>query len=113
MQVVGTSASGFVYRDTGGDGPAVVLLHGAKQITHRDPDFTRGRLVQTRTSRGVVLSTHKTPAIARWQLRHPRFSFHFTPTYSSWMNLVNEHEESINEADRGAGLVALPSCCRH
>ena len=28
MQVVGTSASGFVYSDTGGDGPAVVLLHG-------------------------------------------------------------------------------------
>ena len=28
MQVVGTSASGFVYCDTGGDGPAVVLLHG-------------------------------------------------------------------------------------
>ena len=34
------------------------------------------------------VSTHKTPAIARRQLRHPRFSFHFTPTYSSWMNLV-------------------------
>ena len=34
------------------------------------------------------VSTHKTPAIQRWLLRHPRFSFHFTPTYSSWMNLV-------------------------
>ena len=33
-------------------------------------------------------STHKTPAIKRWQLRHPRFTFHFTPTYSSWLNLV-------------------------
>ena len=33
-------------------------------------------------------STHKTPAIQRWLVRHPRFSFHFTPTYSSWMNLV-------------------------
>ena len=33
-------------------------------------------------------STHKTPAIQRWMLRHPRFSLHFTPTYSSWMNLV-------------------------
>ena len=28
MQLVGTSSSGFVYSDTGGDGPAVVLLHG-------------------------------------------------------------------------------------
>ena len=34
------------------------------------------------------VSTHKTPTIGRWLQQHPRFSFHFTPTYSSWMNLV-------------------------
>ena len=34
------------------------------------------------------VSTHKTPEIGRWLLRHPRFHVHFTPTYSSWMNLV-------------------------
>ncbi len=33
-------------------------------------------------------STHKTPAVARWLVRHPRFTLHFTPTYSSWLNLV-------------------------
>ena len=33
-------------------------------------------------------STHKTPAIQRWLVRHPRFTLHFTPTYSSWLNLV-------------------------
>jgi transposase len=33
-------------------------------------------------------STHKTPSIQRWLVRHPRFSFHLTPTYSSWLNLV-------------------------
>ncbi len=33
-------------------------------------------------------STHKTPGIHRWLLRHPRFTFHFTPTSSSWLNLV-------------------------
>jgi transposase len=33
-------------------------------------------------------STHQTPEIHRWLLRHPRFMLHFTPTYSSWMNLV-------------------------
>jgi transposase len=32
--------------------------------------------------------THKTPAIHRWLLRHPRFHLHFTPTGSSWINLV-------------------------
>ena len=34
------------------------------------------------------VSTHKTPEIHRWLLRHPRFTLHFTPTYSSWMNMV-------------------------
>jgi transposase len=33
-------------------------------------------------------ATHKTPSIQRWLLRHPRFTLHFTPTYSSWLNLV-------------------------
>jgi transposase len=33
-------------------------------------------------------STHKTPAINKWLLHHPRFTFHFTPTSSSWLNLV-------------------------
>lgn len=32
--------------------------------------------------------THKTPDIQRWLLRHPRFHLHFTPTGSSWLNLV-------------------------
>src|SRR5882724_3044487 len=33
-------------------------------------------------------STHKTPSIHRWLVRHPRFHVHFTPTSGSWMNLV-------------------------
>ncbi len=34
------------------------------------------------------LSAHKAPVVKRWLARHPRFHFHFTPTYSSWLNLV-------------------------
>jgi len=30
----------------------------------------------------------KTPAIHQWLLKHPRFQLHFTPTSSSWLNLV-------------------------
>jgi len=33
-------------------------------------------------------STHKTPKIRRWLVQHPRFIVHFTPTSSSWINLV-------------------------
>ena len=33
-------------------------------------------------------ATHKTPKIQQWLLRHPRYHIHFTPTNSSWLNLV-------------------------
>ena len=34
------------------------------------------------------LSAHKSPAVRRWLGRHPRVHFHFVPTSSSWLNLV-------------------------
>ncbi len=34
------------------------------------------------------LSAHKSPTVHRWLLRHKRFHLHFTPTYGSWMNMV-------------------------
>ncbi|MGH8988777.1 MAG: IS630 family transposase [Acidimicrobiales bacterium] len=34
------------------------------------------------------LSAHKTPKVKKWLLRHRRFHLHFTPTYGSWMNMV-------------------------
>ena len=34
------------------------------------------------------LSTHKTAAVQRWLVRHPRFRLHFIPTHSSWLNQV-------------------------
>lgn len=34
------------------------------------------------------LSAHKAPPVHRWLLRHPRVHLHFTPTYASWLNLV-------------------------
>jgi len=33
-------------------------------------------------------STHKSPPVKRWLKKHPRFHLHFTPTSSSWLNLV-------------------------
>ena len=34
------------------------------------------------------LSAHKTTLVREFLERHPRVKFHFTPTYSSWMNQV-------------------------
>lgn len=33
-------------------------------------------------------ATHKHPKVQRWLKRHPRFHMHFTPTSSSWLNMV-------------------------
>ena len=32
--------------------------------------------------------THKHPKVRAWLTRHPRFTFHFTPTSASWLNAV-------------------------
>jgi transposase len=33
-------------------------------------------------------ATHKTPSVQRWLAKRSRFHVHYTPTYSSWLNLV-------------------------
>jgi transposase len=33
-------------------------------------------------------ATHKHPKVIAWLARHPRFTFHFTPTSASWLNAV-------------------------
>jgi transposase len=46
-------------------------------------------------------SIHTAPTVRRWLKRHPRFSMHFTPTYSSWLNLVERWFAKLtNEALR-------------
>jgi transposase len=41
--------------------------------------------------------THKAPAVKRWFLRHPEYHLHFTPTSSSWLNLVERFFAEITE----------------
>jgi transposase len=63
---------------------------------HRSSDFVAflreiDEQVEAKLEIHVVLdnlSAHKSPVVKRWLLRNPRFQFHFTPTYSSWLNLV-------------------------
>ena len=33
-------------------------------------------------------ATHKHPKVRAWLARHPRWTFHFTPTSCSWLNAV-------------------------
>jgi len=50
------------------------------------------------------LSTHKTLKVHRWLLRHRRFHLHFTPTYSSWLNLIERWFSTLTtkKLQRGA-----------
>ena len=48
-------------------------------------------------------STHKTPAIRRWLAAHPRFVLHFTPTSSSWLNLVERWCAELTTKKRRRG----------
>jgi len=63
---------------------------------HRHQEFLRFlKLIDAAVPKDLELhlvldnyATHKTPAIHQWLLKHPRFHLHFTPTGSSWLNLV-------------------------
>jgi transposase len=63
---------------------------------HRHQEFIRflnqiEAQVPTNKAVHVILdnyATHKHPKVRKWLDRHPRFTFHFTPTSSSWLNAV-------------------------
>ena len=42
-------------------------------------------------------ATHQHPKVKAWRLRHPRFQVHFTPTSSSWLNMVERFFRDITE----------------
>lgn len=60
--------------------------------------------------------THKTAIIKRWLAKRPRFHVHFTPTYGSWLNLVERWfaELTNKQIRRGAhrSVVELESAIR-
>ena len=41
--------------------------------------------------------THKHPKVRQWVEAHPRFHLHFTPTSSSWLNLVERWFAKITD----------------
>ena len=61
--------------------------------------------------------THKTPLIQRWLAKRPRFHLHFTPTSSSWLNLVERWFGLLTEKQirRGShrGTKQLEQAIRH
>jgi transposase len=72
---------------------------------HRAREFlkflrTIDRNVPARLDVHLILdnyATHKTPTVKHWLAKHPRFQVHFTPTYSSWLNLVERWFALLSE----------------
>ena len=42
-------------------------------------------------------ATHKHPKVKAWLAKRPRFNMHFTPTSSSWLNLVERFFADLTE----------------
>lgn len=42
-------------------------------------------------------ATHKHPKVKKWLARHPRFHLHFTPTSSSWANMVERFFRDLTQ----------------
>ena len=63
---------------------------------HRHQEFIRFlNAVERAVPAGKVIhdivdtyAAHKQPKVRRWLERHPRWTFHFTPTSASWLNAV-------------------------
>ena len=76
------AASGKVITRTADRARAVEFLEFLDLIDAEIPEHLAVHIVLDN------VSSHKTQQVVQWQLEHPRFEFHFTPTYSAWMNLV-------------------------
>ena len=69
---------------------------GACYPRHRNIEFLKflriiNREVPDKLAIHLILDnygTHKHPKVTAWLEKHPRFKLHFTPTSSSWLNLV-------------------------
>jgi transposase len=49
-------------------------------------------------------ATHKHAAVQRWAASHKRFHFHFTPTSSSWLNMVERFFRDLTENQLRRGI---------
>ena len=69
---------------------------GRNMKHHRHQEFIRFLdAIEARVPRRNVIhaivdnyATHKHPKVREWLARHPRWTFHFTPTSASWLNAV-------------------------
>ncbi len=85
---------------------------------HRHEEFLKFlKTIDSEVPKGLAVhlildnyATHKHPDIQRWLRRHKRFHLHFTPTSSSWLNLVERwFRELTDKALRRGSFNSVPT----
>ena len=74
---------------------------------HRHEEFLKFmRTVDKEVPKGLAVhmildnyATHKHKDVLVWLAKHPRFHLHFTPTSSSWLNLVERWFRELTDKD--------------
>jgi transposase len=49
-------------------------------------------------------AAHKHPRVRAWLARHPRWTFHFTPTTGSWLNAVETFFSTLTRRRQKRGV---------
>jgi transposase len=85
---------------------------GECQPRHRHTEFLKFlRVIDRQVPKGLQVhlildnySTHKHENVKSWLAKHPRFHLHFTPTSSSWLNLVERWFGKLTEKTIRRGI---------
>lgn len=103
-------ATGFVLGECHGRHRSVEFRHFLQRIEAAAPQGLDLHLILDN------YATHKTPAVRRWLLQHPRFHLHFTPTGASWLNLVERWFALLTQRQLRRGVhrstAQLEACIR-
>jgi len=81
------------------------VVIGQCQPRHRNEEFLKFmRRIDREVPKGLQVhlildnyGTHNHPNVVAWLTKHPRFHLHFTPTSSSWLNLVERWFREITD----------------
>ena len=87
---------------------------GQCQARHRHEEFLAFlRTINREVPKGLQVhlildndSPHKHAEVAKWLARHKRFHLHFTPTSSSWLNLVERWFRDLDDKAIRRGVFA-------
>jgi transposase len=84
---------------------------------HRHSEFlTFLKTIDREVPRGLQIhlildnyATHTHPNVTAWLAKHPRFHLHFTPTSSSWLNMIESFFAKLtNKAIRRGAFASVP-----